>query len=808
MARPRRREEEVQRRNPRMSLISMRGRWAVRFVSCTVVGAVGPTVSASADPVDEVQIIFVETSGSVVDVVVALPERLTDRAVPADAFSVSVGGVAASGVQIARLDPAKAGLVLVLDTGAGSDSADLATAQGLSVEILRGLEDSTPAAVLSTTEPHVAQGLTADRGAAIRAVGQVDLTPGAAPTTGFVTALDAAVSELAGRGLESPAIVLFSSSTASPGQMSALGQRAATVGASLHILEVADQPAPVLLQTVDEIVGTLTGRYQLRIPAWSSGEASLDLAVGGLQYQARIDLRAESPTPTTSDTPAGDVASPPTPVAAPTPADDVASPPTPVAAPTPAVSGSQTVTSAGGDSRARVWVVVLIASAVAAGATVGLVTWRRRRRGGGDAVTGRAIAMASSAEPGEPRSPATRRGHLEPDWSKFPMLADLLGPSLVGVAPGRAWVVSPSANALRARWQRFTEEPKEDRAALFVERSRGRSLGDHPTDNLPGYPPPITSLAAQTESVIVPVRYAHRSFDRRWIIPDVRVLDRPNVALWKLRYAPEQIYLTTFNRLVPTTGPAIVATSLVPDAAHYNGRQGRTWPMWTDTVGSKANVARDVLDLLADHFSAAVDGPDLFAYIAGIAAHPWFTSRFGLDLSEGSFLRVPLTADAELFSVAADLGRRVLELHCADEGAGADAPGRSLDVRRVGVLDPIPQHGGMPLSLHYDAAAETLAIGRGRLHPVSAPVWTYEVSGVRVVEIWISRRLHPPRRRQSPLEDIYPSSWEPEWTDELLHLIDALAELVHLEHDQAELLDDILDEPLISLGPDRPASST
>jgi hypothetical protein len=230
--------------------------------------------------------------------------------------------------------------------------------------------------------------------------------------------------------------------------------------------------------------------------------------------------------------------------------------------------------------------------------------------------------------------------------------------------------------------------------------------------------------------------------------------------------------------------------------------------LWADAAGSKATGARDVLDLLADHFSTAVDGPDLFAYIAGVAAHPWFTSRFGLDLSEGSFLRVPLTADAELFSGAADLGRRVLELHSADEGAGADVSDRSSDDRRVDVLDPIPLHGGMPLNLHYDADAETLAIGRGRLHPVSPAVWKYEVSGNRVVESWISRRLHPPRRRQSPLEDIHPSAWEPEWTDELLDLIDTLAELIRLEDEQADLLDDILDEPLISLRPDRPASDT
>ncbi len=32
---------------------------------------------------------------------------------------------------------------------------------------------------------------------------------------------------------------------------------------------------------------------------------------------------------------------------------------------------------------------------------------------------------------------------------------------------------------------------------------------------------------------ITPTRYGFRSFDRQWIIPDARLINRPNPTLWK-----------------------------------------------------------------------------------------------------------------------------------------------------------------------------------------------------------------------------------------------------------------------------------
>ena len=54
------------------------------------------------------------------------------------------------------------------------------------------------------------------------------------------------------------------------------------------------------------------------------------------------------------------------------------------------------------------------------------------------------------------------------------------------------------------------------------------------------------------------------------------------------------------------------------------------------------------------------------------------------------------------------------------------------------------------------------------------------------------------RRPPSPLGDIQPDHWLPEYTTELLNVLNVLAMLVELEPRQAELLDQICKGPLIS----------
>jgi hypothetical protein len=317
------------------------------------------------------------------------------------------------------------------------------------------------------------------------------------------------------------------------------------------------------------------------------------------------------------------------------------------------------------------------------------------------------------------------------------------------------------------------------------------------------YQPPSTSLADEKSGSPAPVRCGWRSFDRQWLVPDKRVINRPNPSLWQVRRAPGQVYLTALMAHSPTSGPAATFTALVPDLHHYKGSfGGRVWPLWLDAAGTCPNVVPDLLDHLTARYGAVVTGPDIFAYLAAVIAHAGYTERFASDLLVPG-LRVPLTADADLFAEAVGLGRRVLWLHTFGERFTDPADDRPLrsprapDERRPRATVTIPDtESGLPEVIDYDVSARTLHVGDGRIAPVGPEVWRYEVSGMKVVKRWFDRRKREPEgRRSSPLDEMVPNRWDPDWTSELLDVLNVVTLLVELEAAQASLLDRILAGP-------------
>ena len=206
---------------------------------------------------------------------------------------------------------------------------------------------------------------------------------------------------------------------------------------------------------------------------------------------------------------------------------------------------------------------------------------------------------------------------------------------------------------------------------------------------------------------------------------------------------------------------------------------------------------------------------DVFAYVAALLAHPAYTAKFKSDLVRPG-LRVPLTADKALFAKAAKLGREIVWLHTFGERFAdpeADPPRPSGEPRLPdGERPTIPAGGaipndadGFPDTIDYDPAKRQLKIGAGRIDHVPPEVWAYEVSGKQVLRQWFSYRkkdrarpIIGDRRPPSPLGDIQPDHWLPEYTTELLNVINVLGLLVRLEPAQAALLEEICEGPLIA----------
>jgi len=403
-------------------------------------------------------------------------------------------------------------------------------------------------------------------------------------------------------------------------------------------------------------------------------------------------------------------------------------------------------------------------------------------------------------------------------WSTYPAIDDLFIYDGSGVMPGRTWIIAPDSESLERRWRTLINAPHEQKEELFHPHLAKEGFGDRHSQRivakgLPGYSGRPMAVADDEGLAVAPIRYGFRSFDRQWIIPDNRLINRPNPELWEV-FSERQVYLTAPSDRSPTSGPALTFTDLIPDLHHYNGRGGRAFPLWHNSDATITNFQGNLLAYLSEKYVKAVSAEDLFAYIAGVAAHPAFTNRFKPDLVQPG-LRIPLTADADLFFKAAETGRTVIWLHTfgerffdAKQGRLPTAPRLPAKIApRIPAAGAIPQASdSMPDTIDYDEGKRRLMVGTGYIEHVSREMWDYEVSGKHVLRHWFSYRkanrerpIIGDRRPPSRLGDIQPEHWLAEYTTELLNVLNVIGRLVELEPLQAELLEEICSAPIISI---------
>lgn len=411
-------------------------------------------------------------------------------------------------------------------------------------------------------------------------------------------------------------------------------------------------------------------------------------------------------------------------------------------------------------------------------------------------------------------------------WADFTPLDHVIGDSGSGVMPGRTWIIAPDKESLEDRWGRLLGiKDAAQRAAWFHPHEGGDRTIDKPTKAFVGIHEPMASitfglanqqsknaeivgLAAIAREMREPQRFGFRSFDRQWIISDKRVINRPNPNLWSA-HGDQQIYITAPMDRTPENGPALTAAAAIPDLHHYANRGGRVFALWKDAAGTQTNVTAEAIAILSKQYGGTVDPVDIFAYVAAVLANPAYTQAHQTDLIRPG-LRVPLTADKKLFEEAALLGRQIIWLHSFGErmtdGRPAGEPRLPEDRR-----PHIPEKGdipakpeGFPNALTYDPTERQLKVGSGVVANVTEEMWAYEVSGKNILRQWFSYRKKDrerpqigDRRKPSPLGDIGPDYWLPEYTEELLNVLNILGLLIDLESKQAELLNKIEAAPLI-----------
>ncbi len=162
---------------------------------------------------------------------------------------------------------------------------------------------------------------------------------------------------------------------------------------------------------------------------------------------------------------------------------------------------------------------------------------------------------------------------------------------------------------------------------------------------------------------------------------------------------------------------------------------------------------------------------------------------------------MPLTKSAELFARGVALGRNLIWLHSygermlpQGERAGLLPPGSARCMKAV---PGTPE--GYPEDFSYNEGTLTLHVGAGEFGPVAPEVFSFEVSGLKVVQSWLKYRMKQSAgKKSSPLDDIRPQAWTAEFTGELLNLLWILEATLAGYPKQKELLDKILAGPLFT----------
>lgn len=400
------------------------------------------------------------------------------------------------------------------------------------------------------------------------------------------------------------------------------------------------------------------------------------------------------------------------------------------------------------------------------------------------------------------------------DWDSYPELPDFYASCFPGVKPNKTWVYAPSESVLQERWAELIEgNDLEVRAERFKETgSTSISAGKKPLPGKDTFQGSRESLNDQIARELIPdapniVPVGYRSFDRQYILADSRLLERARPELWEHR-VPGQIFIVEQHAHYPKAGPGLYFSTLIPDMHAFNNRGGRAHPALT--IGGAPNLTESAAQMLRERFGENAPG-DLVYYLAALTGHPGYVRTFDEPLQQAG-IRVPLTADPELWERAVQLGKQVVWLHtCGERGEplpdmkylhqipeGADyvLPTPTVDMGKT-MPEKKPSFSPDPvnsLSKEQDSPVTgTVSFGRSRCENVEKPVFDYTIGGNQVLGLWTKYRLKKPGvRSSSPLDYIVQREWPPAWSEEYERLLYTLTHLVHLEPAQEKLLDEVL----------------
>jgi hypothetical protein len=181
-------------------------------------------------------------------------------------------------------------------------------------------------------------------------------------------------------------------------------------------------------------------------------------------------------------------------------------------------------------------------------------------------------------------------------------------------------------------------------------------------------------------------------------------------------------------------GPAVWSHSLLPDYDLWCGRGGYAFPLYDRRGGPNAtNLSPVLLTALAEAYGAAQAPQAVFDAILGLLSAASYTRRFAEDL-EDTFPHIPFPADPAVFAQAAAIGARIRELETFAKDV--DPAFKPKAFCRL-ASEPTGPVGTVS---YPDGEVALCDDGSCRMTGLPDAVWSFTVSGYRVLPRWIEAR--------------------------------------------------------------------
>ncbi len=283
------------------------------------------------------------------------------------------------------------------------------------------------------------------------------------------------------------------------------------------------------------------------------------------------------------------------------------------------------------------------------------------------------------------------------------------------------FAIAFSREALAKRVSEFIDATDEKAQARF-HSTRDRSWADAKM---------VPYSAANLRDI------SYRPLDRRVLYNERQYGDflRPELqAVWGA--ANNALYAMPFGT---AGGPAVWCHGLLPDYHAFRGSYGGyAFPLYDHRAGhGPHNLSPDLLEALGAVYGEPVTPEATFDVILCLLSASTYTLRFAEDL-EDAFPHVPFPRDREVFDRAAALGAEIR----AVEIFARPPEERFMRGFARAVTAPAQALASEPT---WDAGRLTLcADGSGVLENVPEAVWTFSVSGYRLLYRWLAARAGQP----------------------------------------------------------------